>query len=93
MCPKCGARMFSEWCWACASEWVPRTYCRDLPLPELERKHYPEGMGSRCLASHQLEEIKNRLVFGKRGTRSQLAREFGVGVATLTRISREMRSA
>lgn len=97
MCPKCRSRMFSEWCWACSSEWVPRTFCTDLPAPDPPRR-VCRGTGrvifERVLTNEEVSHIKATLAATRKyGTNRGLARKFGVSEATISRLAAGLRRA
>ena len=86
--------MFSEICWKCCREWVPRTYDASLP-PQDPPRRICRGTG-RTLFEHVLTdaevmEIKATLIAayqpGKRpGVQRDLAKKYKVSSATIARI-------
>lgn len=93
MCPRCHARLTTEFCFYCCREWSVRTYAEVLPNNQAQRhaKYGGRGMGSRCLSQAQREEVIRQLREGKRGTQSRLAREHFVTVSTIARVAAEVR--
>ena len=92
MCPKCRTRMFSSWCYACASCWEVLVYAPPAPDPVAytrPRRERTVGMGSRCLSLDQREAAKLELAEGSPLVR--VASKFFIGVATAQRMREEMR--
>ncbi len=92
MCPKCRTKMFSSWCYACASEWSVMVYDDALPAPDPPRRVCRgRVIFERVLSDAEVAHIKATLIAayqpGKRpGVQRDLAKKYGVSSATIARI-------